>query len=73
MHPASTSSLITHPAHAAGSLAGQTIGRSVGLTMRAAKVGLRAAARVVGSAIERAGGPTPRHPDDLYPAVWVTD
>jgi DNA-binding protein HU-beta len=58
---------VTHPVHTAGSLAGRT----VGMTLGAAKVGVRTTARVVGWAVERAGGPTPQHPSETYSAVTV--
>jgi hypothetical protein len=73
VHPASTTSLITHPAHAAGSVAGRAIGRTVGLAIGAARVGIRTTARLAGWTIDRAGGPAPRHPGELYPAFWVAD
>lgn len=57
MNPIRTvTGVITHPARTAGSVAGATIGTSVG----AAKVGLRTTARVVGWAVERATGASPQ-------------
>lgn len=67
MNPASVARAITHPVHTAGSLAGRTLG----VTLGAARIGVRTTARVVGWAVERAGGPTPRHPSDTYSPVTV--
>jgi hypothetical protein len=47
--------VITHPARTAGAVTGATLGVSVG----AATAGMRATARVVGWALERAGDPAP--------------
>lgn len=66
MNPASVARVITHPVHTAGSLAGRTLG----VTLGAAKVGVRTTARVVGWAVERAGGPAPQHPT-TYESVTV--
>jgi hypothetical protein len=64
--------VVAHPARTAGSVAGRT----VGLTLGAAKVGVRTTARVVGWAVERAGGPTPQHPSSTFtstsPSTSVT-